>query len=1097
VAQRLCAARRLVRAALAAVVFAAVAALGVALASARSAPAGARVPAARAPLVAPLQAPGPEPPSAALGWGSNGFGEVGDGTREERLLPVSTSGLTGVTAIAAGANHSLALLGNGTVEAWGNNETGELGNGTSSRESKVPVLVSGLSEVTAIAAGEMDSFALLRNGTVMAWGYDNAGRLGVGQVSENCNPEGPCSRTPLPIKGLTEVTAIAAAEDHAAALLGNGTVMTWGRGQLGELGNGQTEYSPVPVKVSNLTEATAIAAGYNFDLAMLRNGTVMSWGFNVEGELGDGSFTGPETCSGSPCATRPVPVTGLGEVVTLSAGASHSLALLKSGSVKAWGANAAGELGTGNKTRSAVPVAVSGLSEVAALGAGEAFSLALLKNGTAEAWGANSFGQLGTGNTTGSEVPVPVKGLTEATALAAGRYHSMAIGALIPVPAVTQVQPSSGRASGGTTVTVTGTSFSGASEVKFGSANAAHFTVESATQITAVSPPGTGTVDVTVVNSGLSSPTSSADQFDYAPTVAGVVPAYGPAAGSTSVTITGTDFNEVTGVKFGASNATQYKVTSESTITAVTPPGSGVVDVSVQTAGGTSPATSADHFDYGPTLTKVEPAYGPRAGGTSVTLTGTNFTEVTAVRFGAAAAQKFTVNSEGSLTAVSPPGTGTVEVTVTTRGGVSPAASGDAFSYGPTVTGLERNNGLTSGGNLVTITGVNLGGATAVRFGSTETSTFAVNSPTSINAISPPGSGTVDVTVTTAEGTSATGSADQFTYFTQPACQQGHNPVVQSVQPDGGPAGTSVGINGERFFVVLCGSEGFSPRKVVFGAQEASFHQPREGHIVAVAPPGSGVVQIRVERQDGTTTAPFPYTYGAGPAAPQVLTGTATAISSNSATLQAVVNPNGAEVTACQLEYGPTASYGHSAPCSPAPGSGSQSVEVSATVTDVSPLSTYHFRISAGNAGGTSTGADETFTTTAVLGGAFVIGDAHTQPGETVRFWSEYWDLWNQLSGGGWPLDFGGYATTIANNPPHCGDTWTSGLTGLFSKVPASVPEMMYVIVSSSITSTWNWTSPSMYQGNTQKVLLVKTNPGYGGDWSHTGTATVVSQACP
>jgi hypothetical protein len=170
----------------------------------------------------------------------------------------------------------------------------------------------------------------------------------------------------------------------------------------------------------------------------------------------------------------------------------------------------------------------------------------------------------------------------------------------------------------------------------------------------------------------------------------------------------------------------------------------------------------------GPTVTGINPTSGPTTGGTSVAITGTNFTGATAVDFGSTAATSFTVNSATSITATSPAGTGTVDVTVTTPAGTSATSSADQFTYvaGPTVTSINPNSGLTTGGTPVAITGTGFTGATAVKFGSTAATSFTVNSATSITATSPAGTGTVDVTVTTSFGTSATSSADQFTYVT-------------------------------------------------------------------------------------------------------------------------------------------------------------------------------------------------------------------------------------------------------------------------------------------------------------------------------------------
>jgi hypothetical protein len=167
------------------------------------------------------------------------------------------------------------------------------------------------------------------------------------------------------------------------------------------------------------------------------------------------------------------------------------------------------------------------------------------------------------------------------------------------------------------------------------------------------------------------------------PTCTKTEPLGGPASGGTSVTITGTGFTGATAVKFGSNNATNITVNSESSITAVSPAGTATVDVTVTTPAGTSPTGSADQFTYGPTVTKVEPNRGSPAGGTTVTITGTGFTGATAVKFGAASAKSFTVNSATSITAVSPKvkGTGTVDVTVTTPIGTSPTGAADQFTF--------------------------------------------------------------------------------------------------------------------------------------------------------------------------------------------------------------------------------------------------------------------------------------------------------------------------------------------------------------------------------------------------------------------------------
>jgi len=169
-----------------------------------------------------------------------------------------------------------------------------------------------------------------------------------------------------------------------------------------------------------------------------------------------------------------------------------------------------------------------------------------------------------------------------------------------------------------------------------------------------------------------------------------------------------------------------------------------------------------------PRISGISTTAGPTSGGTSVTIGGTGFTGATAVSFGGATITGFTINSDSSITVSSPPqGAGTVYVTVTSAGGTSSTASNLQFTYvaAPTVTGLSPNSGGINGGTSVTITGTNLSTVTMVKFGDTAAGFFP-GSNTSITAISP-GEGnpdTVEVTVITIGGTSATSPADVFTY---------------------------------------------------------------------------------------------------------------------------------------------------------------------------------------------------------------------------------------------------------------------------------------------------------------------------------------------
>ncbi len=193
----------------------------------------------------------------------------------------------------------------------------------------------------------------------------------------------------------------------ASSAVAYGPILAWGNNTYGQLGNGGTASSDVPVRV-HLTlspgiTVKAVSAGETHSLALLSNGTVLAWGENVYGELGDGSTGG--------YSDVPVTVTGLAgnTVVEVAAGAEFSLARLSSGMVMAWGDNEDGELGDGTTTDSATPVQVKGLTGATHIAAGFDFGLAVLSDTMLEAWGSDAYGQLGNGAVgAGSTTPVLV-----------------------------------------------------------------------------------------------------------------------------------------------------------------------------------------------------------------------------------------------------------------------------------------------------------------------------------------------------------------------------------------------------------------------------------------------------------------------------------------------------------------------------------------------------------------------------------------------------------------------------------------------------------------------------------------------------------------
>jgi len=215
-------------------------------------------------------------------WGNNDGGKLGDGTTAQRGVPVQVKGLTSVTRIAAGISHSLALKSDGTVWAWGNNKYGQIGN----TQSSTPVQVSGLTDVATIAAGGNHNLALKKDGTVWAWGYNYSGQLGDGSYGNGAN-----KYIPVKVSGLTDIIAIASGNEHSLAVKKDGTVWAWGYNGNGQLGINSTSNSSTPIKVNNLVNITGIAAGSVHSLALDVDGKVYAWGYNGDAGLGDGTYT--------------------------------------------------------------------------------------------------------------------------------------------------------------------------------------------------------------------------------------------------------------------------------------------------------------------------------------------------------------------------------------------------------------------------------------------------------------------------------------------------------------------------------------------------------------------------------------------------------------------------------------------------------------------------------------------------------------------------------------------------------------------------------------------------------------------------------------
>ncbi|MFC3831351.1 MULTISPECIES: RCC1 domain-containing protein [Deinococcus] len=333
---------------------------------------------------------------AVKAWGDNSFGQLGDGTNsnvDRTFAPIK--GLSGVVAVSAGEDHSLALRSDGTVLAWGSNSRGQLSDASTYQYQRAtPVAVGGLSGVISVTAGYWASLAIVSDGTVRAWGWNQNGQLGDGTTTDHL--------TPVAVKGLDNVVALATGEVHTLALRSDGTVRAWGFNGAAQLGDGTTTARTTPVAVDDLTDVVELAAGHGHSLALKADGTVEAWGNNIFGQLG-------EPPSAIVRAT-PAPVSGLSGIVHVSTGASSSLALTSDGTVLAWPSDAGTPASTGGAPPH-VPAVVGGLKTVIAVDAGSGHHLALQSDGTVQAWGGGGAGQLGYDVAGNRSTPAPVTSL--------------------------------------------------------------------------------------------------------------------------------------------------------------------------------------------------------------------------------------------------------------------------------------------------------------------------------------------------------------------------------------------------------------------------------------------------------------------------------------------------------------------------------------------------------------------------------------------------------------------------------------------------------------------------------------------------------------
>ena len=356
-------------------------------------------------------------------WGWNGRRQLGlgDGSPPNSVsIPVTVTGVAGVTQTASGYDHTCALLAGGKIACWGSDVDGRLGRGTRIQSSQ-PVKVVGLTKITSLGLGSYHGCAVA-GGALSCWGTNEEGQL----TGDNTIA---ATGTPLPIPSIgAGLTLTGSGDGHGCAIVG-GTVRCWGKawGGYGELGAGSNSGSDLPV-VFGAGPASDVGGGDQFTCALLTSGEVACAGYNAGDRLGS---PGPSSntplkvlgTAGDPDGgTAPANLSG---VTKLSVGGNHACVLVGT-AVKCWGSSGAGQCGTATDPADpAFDVPLPGPAIDVAAGAGH--TCAVLQDGSVKCWGYNGHGELGNSTSSGPDLRTPNLGGKSAKAVAAGDDHVCAL----------------------------------------------------------------------------------------------------------------------------------------------------------------------------------------------------------------------------------------------------------------------------------------------------------------------------------------------------------------------------------------------------------------------------------------------------------------------------------------------------------------------------------------------------------------------------------------------------------------------------------------------------------------------------------------------
>jgi alpha-tubulin suppressor-like RCC1 family protein len=345
-------------------------------------------------------------------WGDNSFGKLGNGTTTNSLTPVTPTGTAAnVRDVISGYLHTCALRTDGAAACWGYNIFGSLGS-LRSNASLEPVLVTAARGLVDIAISINTSCAVSEIGAVTCWGHNDSGQLGNGTSAASSVPT-------FVQRGGMPATTVEAGPSNTCAILG-GTAKCWGSNNNLALGDGSTFPRRAPTTVTAMNKAVAVSPGFGHSCGLDVEGAVQCWGINDRGQLGTPAFI-------TATLTGVAPV-GLGIGVEKVSSSLYHTCALRAGSVYCWGASEQGQTSTpGSVLNTPKVVALSGAAKDIDLGFHH--SCALMSSGAVYCWGQNSNLQLGSGSSVTSALPLLVNSLPAARQVSAGGYHTCALDA--------------------------------------------------------------------------------------------------------------------------------------------------------------------------------------------------------------------------------------------------------------------------------------------------------------------------------------------------------------------------------------------------------------------------------------------------------------------------------------------------------------------------------------------------------------------------------------------------------------------------------------------------------------------------------------------